>query len=138
MTAAHPLPTKKTTPRGFPVLTHQEDLLPGLRCHPLGHCHAHPMSFSGLSPPPAHQASQTYQVDLGPTLSASTQLTVCVDCTHHFSGLDCLTCVALTGFHSICVLVGQLVGEGDGAHSSTPAWRIPWTEEPGGLQSWGR
>ena len=20
-------------------------------------------------------------------------------------------------------------------HSSTPAWRIPWTEEPGGLQS---
>ena len=21
------------------------------------------------------------------------------------------------------------------AHSSTPAWRIPWTEEPGGLQS---
>ena len=23
------------------------------------------------------------------------------------------------------------------AHSSTPAWRIPWTEEPGGLQSTG-
>ena len=22
-------------------------------------------------------------------------------------------------------------------HSSTPAWRIPWTEEPGGLQSTG-
>ena len=22
-------------------------------------------------------------------------------------------------------------------HSSTPAWRIPWTEEPGGLQSMG-
>ena len=21
------------------------------------------------------------------------------------------------------------------AHSSIPAWRIPWTEEPGGLQS---
>ena len=21
--------------------------------------------------------------------------------------------------------------------SSIPAWRIPWTEEPGGLQSWG-
>ena len=20
-------------------------------------------------------------------------------------------------------------------HSSTPAWKIPWTEEPGGLQS---
>ena len=24
------------------------------------------------------------------------------------------------------------------AHSSIPAWRIPWTEEPGGLQSMGR
>ena len=23
-------------------------------------------------------------------------------------------------------------------HSSIPTWRIPWTEEPGGLQSWGR
>ena len=22
-------------------------------------------------------------------------------------------------------------------HSSNPAWRIPWTEEPGGLQSMG-
>ena len=23
------------------------------------------------------------------------------------------------------------------AHSSTLAWRVPWTEEPGGLQSMG-
>ena len=23
------------------------------------------------------------------------------------------------------------------AHSSVLAWEIPWTEEPGGLQSWG-
>ena len=23
-------------------------------------------------------------------------------------------------------------------HSSILAWKIPWTEEPGGLQSWGR
>ena len=22
-------------------------------------------------------------------------------------------------------------------HSSILAWKIPWTEEPGGLQSWG-
>ena len=27
--------------------------------------------------------------------------------------------------------------EGSGAHSSTLAWKIPWTEEPGGLQSMG-
>ena len=23
------------------------------------------------------------------------------------------------------------------SHSSVPAWRVPWTEEPGGLQSLG-
>ena len=27
--------------------------------------------------------------------------------------------------------------KGMAAHSSTLAWRIPWTEEPGGLQSMG-
>ena len=28
-------------------------------------------------------------------------------------------------------------GEGNGTHSSALAWKIPWTEEPGGLQSMG-
>ena len=28
--------------------------------------------------------------------------------------------------------------DGMATHSSILAWRIPWTEEPGGLQSWGR
>ena len=28
-------------------------------------------------------------------------------------------------------------GESNGTHSSTLAWKIPWTEEPGGLQSTG-
>ena len=28
--------------------------------------------------------------------------------------------------------------KGKATHSSIPAWRIPWTEEPGGLQSTGR
>ena len=37
---------------------------------------------------------------------------------------------------------GPLGGEdplkdGMATHSSIPAWRIPWTEEPGGLQSIG-
>ena len=27
--------------------------------------------------------------------------------------------------------------KGKATHSSIPAWRIPWTEEPGGLQSMG-
>ena len=30
-----------------------------------------------------------------------------------------------------------MVGEGNGTHSSTLAWKIPWMEEPGRLQSMG-
>ena len=31
------------------------------------------------------------------------------------------------------------VGEEMATHSSIPAWKIPWTEEPGGLHSpWSR
>ena len=29
------------------------------------------------------------------------------------------------------------LGKGMATHSSMPVWRIPWTEEPGGLQSIG-
>ena len=32
---------------------------------------------------------------------------------------------------------GRSLGEGNSNHSSILAWRIPWTEEPGGLQSTG-
>ena len=32
---------------------------------------------------------------------------------------------------------GRSPGGGHATHSSTLAWRIPWTEEPGGLQSMG-
>ena len=32
----------------------------------------------------------------------------------------------------------ELVEKGMATHSSVLAWRIPWTEEPGGLQSVGR
>ena len=31
--------------------------------------------------------------------------------------------------------LGRSPGEGMATHSSIPAWRIPWTVEPGGLQS---
>ena len=31
----------------------------------------------------------------------------------------------------------QWTGEDNGTHSSTLAWKIPWTEKPGGLQSRG-
>ena len=32
---------------------------------------------------------------------------------------------------------GRSPGEGMATHSSILAWRIPWREEPGGLQSMG-
>ena len=34
--------------------------------------------------------------------------------------------------------LGRSPEEGMAAHSSILAWRIPWTEEPGGLQSMGQ
>ena len=33
--------------------------------------------------------------------------------------------------------LGRYLEEGMATHSSTLAWRIPWREEPGGLQSIG-
>ena len=33
--------------------------------------------------------------------------------------------------------INIIIGEGNGTHSSTLAWKIPWMEEPGGLQSMG-
>ena len=33
--------------------------------------------------------------------------------------------------------LGRSPGEGQATHSSILAWRIPWTEEPGGLESMG-
>ena len=45
-----------------------------------------------------------------------------------------LTC--LWWFQGLCCISTQ-IGEGNGTHSSTLAWKIPWTEEPGRLQSMG-
>ena len=33
--------------------------------------------------------------------------------------------------------LGRVPGEGMAIHSSIIAWRIPWTEGPGRLESWG-
>ena len=33
--------------------------------------------------------------------------------------------------------MGRSPGAGNGTHSSILAWKIPWTEKPGGLQSMG-
>ena len=39
------------------------------------------------------------------------------------------------GAAPVCLFVlrFRIFGEGDGTHSSALAWKIPWTEEPGGL-----
>ena len=42
-----------------------------------------------------------------------------------------------TGYPGSIPGLGRLPGEGNGTHSSILAWRIPWREEPGGLQSIG-
>ena len=41
------------------------------------------------------------------------------------------------GGHKELNTTKQLREKAMAAHSSTLAWRIPWTEEPGGLQSMG-
>ena len=43
-------------------------------------------------------------------------------------------CVFLCAFGLMC---NAHFGEGNGTHSSTLAWKIPWMEEPGRLQSMG-
>ena len=42
-----------------------------------------------------------------------------------------------TGEMSSIPGLGRSPGVGIGNHSSILAWKIPWTEEPGGLQSMG-
>ena len=39
--------------------------------------------------------------------------------------------------HEFNPLLGRCPGGGHRTHSSILAWRIPWTEEPGGLESIG-
>ena len=40
---------------------------------------------------------------------------------------------------AIFFFFGDLVEKAMAPHSSTLAWKVPWTEEPGGLQSmWSR
>ena len=39
--------------------------------------------------------------------------------------------------HKLDLWVGKIPEEGMATHSSVLAWRIPWTEEPGGQQPMG-
>ena len=44
---------------------------------------------------------------------------------------------SLDSQHFLCIGSGTLVEKAMAPHSSILAWKIPWTEEPGGLQSMG-
>ena len=60
-------------------------------------------------------------------------------CQRH-DGVNLITCFPLAGRKAdtnFQVDPAFVKGEGDGTHSSTLAWRIPWSEEPGRLQSTG-
>ena len=46
-------------------------------------------------------------------------------------------CVLVLIFSSSLKVVWVLLRRGSGTPSSALAWKIPWTEEPGGLQSTG-
>ena len=53
---------------------------------------------------------------------------------------DLLASTGDEGDTSLIPGLGRSAGIGNGrmaAHSSILAWRVPWTEEPGGLQSTG-
>ena len=43
----------------------------------------------------------------------------------------------ITRLQGLCVLLGEATEKAMALHSSVLAWRIPGTEEPGGLQSMG-
>ena len=52
-------------------------------------------------------------------------------------GLDSKVCAYNAGDLGSIPGLGRSSGEGNANHSSTIAWKIPWTEEPDRLQSMG-
>ena len=56
-----------------------------------------------------------------------------------YSRLASLTVKVPGGLVSVLALLCSLLGKEKAMapHSSALAWRVPWTEEPGGLQSMG-
>ena len=54
-----------------------------------------------------------------------------------FSGEELASKAAIAGDTGSIPGLGRFLEEGMATHSSILAWRIPWTEEPGRLQSMG-
>ena len=59
--------------------------------------------------------------------------------TAEFSKFAGILCAALSQHHLLGFEIPQLefLEKAMAPHSGTLAWKIPWTEEPGGLQSMG-
>ena len=60
----------------------------------------------------------------------------CININFHLVAQMVKNLLAMREIGSIPVS-GRSTGEGNGTHSSLLAWRIPWAEEPGRLQSMG-
>ena len=57
--------------------------------------------------------------------------------THTFPANSSLTGIRCRTDANICVKLSLTLEKAVAPHSSTLAWKIPWSEEPGGLQSMG-
>ena len=62
---------------------------------------------------------------------------VTLGCTGSSVGKESACNAGDTGDVGLIPGTGRFLEEGMATHSSILAWRIPWTEEPGGLQSTG-
>ena len=68
-------------------------------------------------------------------------LNLCLSCLENIYGFpggsNGKESACIAGDSSSIPRSGRSLEKGMAAHSSILAWRIPWTEEPGGLQSLG-
>ena len=89
---------------------------------------------------PFLQASWLLQIDANKASDPSTSQWRRINRLFGFSFVPCYTLESPPqeySFHVYLGLVSLLKEKAMAPHSSTLAWNIPWTEEPGGLQSMG-
>ena len=88
-----------------------------------------PTNFQGTSP-----AKETMSLDYNNLVGVSLRTNSLVTSENEWE-VNCENCAFLQGpsFLTLC----ESLEDNMAAHSSTLAWRIPWTEEPGGLQFTG-
>ena len=84
-------------------------------------------SLTGYSPLGCKESDMTHQLNNDRSLCP---LTRHLWCTRYY--VQCFACTALFNPHNRGISEKAMA-----PHSSTLAWQIPWTEEPGGLQSMG-